>query len=83
MQKDDSLYLRGMKPYILSYKAKEKIDRMWNQDGNNVKYERKISKSMNVLYDNHQNHNHSHNNGNNNSQFYACQQLNQFWKLSF
>lgn len=38
MQKDNSLYMRGMKPYMLSEKAKEKIDKTWMQDGENIKY---------------------------------------------
>lgn len=49
LQKDYSLYERGMKPYILSYKAKEKIDRDWKQDGESIIYEKKPSKSLTLL----------------------------------
>lgn len=72
LQKEDSLYGRGMKPYMLSARAKEKLDRGWVQEGENIKYDKKPSRSLNVIYSAHI-HNH---NGNN------CR-LPHYFKLSF
>lgn len=59
LQKDDSLYNRGMKPYVFSTKAKEKSDRGWHQEGENIKYEKRVSKSLVVLHNAHSHHNHN------------------------
>lgn len=48
-QKDKVLYLRGMKPYMFSQKSWEKEGTGWAQGGENIRYERKPSKSFNLL----------------------------------
>ena len=49
MQKETSLYSRGMKPYVLSAKSQEKLGRDWMQQGENIKYERKPGKSLSIF----------------------------------
>ena len=38
-----------MKPYVLSQMAYDKSGREWSQQGENIKYERKASKSLSVM----------------------------------
>lgn len=49
LQKHKTLYNRGMRPYVFSYKKYEKNKKGWEQGGDSLKYEQRFSKSMKIL----------------------------------
>lgn len=49
LQKNKSLYSRGQKPYIFSAKKYEKEKKGWEQSGDSIKFDQKISKSAKIL----------------------------------